>query len=188
MGLELSAVDRMARQDLVAEAGRESLDLPLDPFGHVFHRSVRHVAISPRRVLTGRGARRIEKRLLRDEHERPLGVAAAPDFRLVQGDLLDRAADVDRRCSGTFCGAPRNRSIERPVDLEHTGTVSESLQAANVARWKRVARNGRQLPRRDIEDRCAARWKVSHRSDRRRSSNFTAQRSQAFRESVYDHL
>src|SRR5215468_8209406 len=51
--LEIRRTHRVARQNAVAEAGREALDLALDRVGVVGGRSRRHVAVGVARVLAG---------------------------------------------------------------------------------------------------------------------------------------
>src|SRR6266540_6556670 len=92
--LELGGVERMPGDNAIAKAGREAFHLPLNAFSHVFRRTVRNMAVAPRCVLAGRGAGRIEQRLLREQDKGPLGDSAAPDFRLMTRNLLDRAAEV----------------------------------------------------------------------------------------------
>src|SRR5207247_680803 len=101
--------------------------------------SVRHVAITPRRLLAGGRSRRIEKRLLADEDERALRASSAPHFCFMTGDLLQRAADVHGRRARTLGRAPGNRTVERPVDFEESRSVSKSLQLSHVLRGKCIA-------------------------------------------------
>ena len=82
--------------------------------------------------------------LLHDHHERTLRVLAAPHRRLGRGDLLERAADVHGRRVEAARVAPRDRSVERPVELEHAGTVDGT--AAGAARSLRAG-PGRRCPR-----------------------------------------
>src|SRR5436305_7692288 len=120
----LRAVSGVARQDAVAEAGSESLDLRLDGLAHVLGRPVRHMAVRPAGVLAGGRARVVEHALLRDEHERLLRGHALPGRRLVRGDLLERPTHVYRRRSPALLGLPWNRTVEGVVDLEDAGTVA----------------------------------------------------------------
>src|SRR5262249_53752802 len=150
--LVLRGVDGVAADDAVAESGRESLHLPLDGLRHIDGRSVRDVAVAPPRVLAGGRARGVGEALLREEGEGAVGDAAAPDRVFVHGDLLERAAEVHRPGARALRRAPRNRTVERPVDFEHAGAVAEALQPAYIARWKGVAGDGYDLPWGEIED------------------------------------
>src|SRR5947207_725992 len=76
--LEVSGRARAAREDAVAKAGREALDLLLDCRTHVDGRAVRDVAVRPGRVLAGRGTGVVEETLLREQDEGPLRVASFP--------------------------------------------------------------------------------------------------------------
>ena len=97
MRLERGGVHRVPPDDPVAEAGREPLDLRLDAIRHVDGRSVRHVAVGPRRVRAGRRPARVEQARLREQHERALGETTALHVALRRGDLVERAAEVDGR-------------------------------------------------------------------------------------------
>src|SRR3954452_23666450 len=184
--LVLDAVPRVPRQDSVAESGRESLVLRFDDAGHVVRRSIRNVAVRPTGVLAGRRARVIEKALLRDEDERLSTVASFPDVRFVRSDLLDPSPNVYRRRFRALFGTPRNRSIERPVDFEHAGTVAKPAQPLDVRRRQRVAGDLRELARRDIEEHRARLRNVVHRTHRRRGPDRAAEGAKVSGQSVDD--
>ena len=111
-----------ARQDQVAEAGREPLDLRLDPLGHVHRRTVGDVAVGPQRVPACRCPPGIDHAGLGDEAVRALRMPAGVDLRLAPGDLLERPADVHgdglpaalRPSTGPARAAP-SRPCTRPV-------------------------------------------------------------------------
>src|SRR5581483_8096297 len=111
--LQLAWADRAASEHEVAEAGREALDLRLDRVGHVAGPAVRDVAVRPRRVLPLRGARRIEERVLGEDHERPVDRTAPPGSPLRRRDLVERAAEMDGRGLRDLRRAPRDRAGER---------------------------------------------------------------------------
>ena len=69
----------MPRQDAVAEAGREAFDLRFDGRRHVDRGAVRHVAVRPDGVLTGRGAGLIKQALLGHERIGLFRHLAVPD-------------------------------------------------------------------------------------------------------------
>src|SRR5207247_1035066 len=82
---------------------------------------------------------------------------SAPNLGFMPGDFFDRPADVDRAGASTIGGAPWNRAIERPIDLEDAGAIAESAEAPNVSRRERGARDLDELPRPDLEAHCAKR-------------------------------
>ena len=108
---------------------------------------VRHVAVGVAGVLAGRRARRVELALLAQDEERPLGVPAATHVALRGADLLERAADVHGRRLAARGIAPRDRTVERPVELEDAGPVAVAARGGGgsrpAARRPRCARAGR---------------------------------------------
>ena len=64
------------------------------------------------------GARRVEEALLPQEHERALGVLAAPDGGFSRDYLLQRPTEVDRSSAQALFDLPGNRAVEREVHLE----------------------------------------------------------------------
>ena len=81
------------------------------------------------------GARVGSNRLvLGEQHERPLRDAARGDRGLRRGDLLERAAEVDRRRREQLGGAPRDRAVEREVELEDARSVAEAARAGAGSR------------------------------------------------------
>jgi hypothetical protein len=125
--LELGRVARARGEDAVMEAGREALDLRIDPVAHVERGAVRDMAVRPGSVLSGRRARVVEKALLREQDEGPLCVPSLPRCAFGFDDLRDRAGEVDGRRLRDLRCAPRDRSIERVVDLEDAGPVPPAL-------------------------------------------------------------
>src|SRR5436190_13829980 len=161
--LVLRGVPRVPRENAIAEAGSEALDLPLDALGHILGRSIRHVTVTPPRVLARRRARRIEHALLRDENERLLRGASVEHRMLALHDLVERAADVHRRRLCALRGLPRNRTVERPVDFEHARSVAKLAQLADIARGQLIAGNVRELTRSDVEEDGARLREIAHR-------------------------
>ena len=96
----------LAREHEVAEPRREALELSLDPPGHVHGRAVRDVGVGPQRVPALRRPPGIEQALLRDEHERAVGMTPARHLRLGRGDLRQRPAQVHRRRARALGRAP----------------------------------------------------------------------------------
>ena len=91
------------------------------------------MAVRPDRLLAGRSAGGIEAALLRDEHERPCRVASGVDVGLGAGDLLERAAEVDGSCVGELRVAPRDRAVDRDVELEDARPVAVPAKLIGVA-------------------------------------------------------
>ena len=81
-------------------------------------------------VPAGRAAR-VEQALLREQHVRPLGQPAGLDVAFGRGDLGERATEVDGRRARAVGVRPRDRTVERPVDLEHAGPVPELGRASS---------------------------------------------------------
>src|SRR5213078_3696090 len=97
MPLKIGGKPYLSRQDALAKTGRETLDLILDPLRHVDFAAVGNMTISPRGMLTGRGARCIEQARLHDEDERLFAHLAAPRCSFRYGDLVHRSANVHGR-------------------------------------------------------------------------------------------
>jgi hypothetical protein len=178
----------LACEDAFAEAGRETLDLILDGPANVDGRSVRDVAVRPRCVLAGRRARVVEKALLREQHERPIGVPSMPRRALGFGDLGRRAAEVHGGGARDFRGAPGDRVVERVVELEDARAVAPTLEAAAIARREEVAREREQLTRRDVADYDVAARKVAQRGDGMSRLDLAAELVQPRGECVRDRL
>src|SRR5437762_9303033 len=117
--LDLGRSPGRNRQDPVPGARGEALDLAQDRLGHVDPRAVRDVTVGPDGVLALRRARWIEQRGLRQEHERALRDAAAPNGVLARGDLLERAAEVDGAGAKDPVVAPGQGTVDGDIELEH---------------------------------------------------------------------
>ena len=154
---------RVAPDDAVAEAGGEPFDLRLDAIGHVDGRAVRHVAVGPGglRARRGRGSGRTGSAA----RAARMGRSAMPprcDVAFGRGDLVERPAEMDGRRPGAVGVGPRDRPVERPVDLEHAGPVPEPGQRPGVARSARRRR------------RCRSPGAASRRAARRRCGGSSA--------------
>jgi hypothetical protein len=150
--LELRRAVRRAAQDPVAEPGGKTLDLILDPPCHIDRRASRDVAVGPRgRSSCGR-AGVVPRAVLDAQHERAIRVAAPGDGLFGRRDLGDRAAQVDRRRPAQLVGPPRDRAVERPVELEDPRAVAEPLVDPAGPRGQAVARDPDGGARRRVED------------------------------------
>jgi len=141
VALERRGIEHRSRDDAIAKAGREPLDLSLDAREHVRRGREWHVAITPGDVTSSRRARRIEERRLREEDKRPIGDPSVPCVALGARNLVERATDVHRRRPGAVRSAPRNRAVERPVDFERRHSVAIRLQLPSIPRRKSMPRN-----------------------------------------------
>ena len=80
-------------------------------------------------------------------------ISAPPGCPLRGRDLLERRAQMDRRRARALLGAPRDRPVERPVELEHARAVAEALEPPPVAARKPLAGERDELAGRDVEQR-----------------------------------
>ena len=109
------------------------------------------MAVGPCRLLSVRRAARVEEAALGEEDVRLLADRAAPRLALGGGDLLERSAEVDGCGARALLRGPRDRPVERPVDLEHARPVAELLQPVAIPRRELVAGHRDELARRYVE-------------------------------------
>ena len=113
----------MPLEDTIAETWSETFDLRFNPLRHVGLATEWSVTVSPKRVLTVRSTRSIEKTLLSNEHKRALGNFAVRDFAFCPGNLIDRAAEMNCASVLTSFSFPRNRRAQCVIDFENAGGV-----------------------------------------------------------------
>src|ERR1700719_155503 len=113
----------MPCENTITETGGEPPDLCFDPRRHVDLATEWSVTVSPKRVLTARSPRFIEKTLLSDEHKRALGNFAVRDFAFCPGNLIDPATEMNCASVLTSFSFPRNRRAQRVVDFENARRV-----------------------------------------------------------------
>src|SRR6266545_3093864 len=178
--LEVVRRHDVAREDEAAKSRCVPLDLRLDRIGRVARPALRHVTVRPGGVLARRRARIVEQALLREDHKRLLArPAAVPRFALGTRDLCERAADVHRSRAAAGFAQPRDRAVERPVELERRGPVAEPGRIAGQTG------DTRKLVRRKVaENHVGARQRVH--SARRHA--LAAQRAQSCRECIHHGL
>src|SRR5258708_1933127 len=78
--LKVTRRHAVSREDAIAKAGGEALDLALNHTRHIERRAARYVAVGPSSVLSGRSTGRIEQALLGDEYKGAFGMDVAPHF------------------------------------------------------------------------------------------------------------
>ena len=110
-------------------------------------------------------ARLVEQALLGEEDERPLSVSSVPRRPLRLRDLGERPAHVNRSCFGDLRCEPRNRPVERVVELERTRPIAPTLQPAAVPMWQPVTRERDQLLRRHVAEHKPACGQLAERRD-----------------------
>src|SRR5439155_8466943 len=124
----LGSGDREAERFFSSRARLLDHVLPIDD------RAGRNVAIGIAGVLARGCPGPVELALLDEEHEGPLGVLSAPDGGFAGGDLVERAAEMNGRRLQAAGISPRDRPVERPVDLEGAGAVAVAPEPAHIAR------------------------------------------------------
>ena len=179
---------RRAADDPLPEARCEPLHLGLDQLGRIPLPAVRDVTVGPCRVLSLRSPRRVEQALLRQQHERPRRDPAAPRRRLRGDDLLERRSQMHGPRARAFLGAPWDRPVERPVDLEDPRAVAEAAQPAAIAPRQRIPGQREQLLRRDVEQHRRRIAELGERPDAPARLDLAAERPQVAREALGDRL
>ena len=151
-------------------------------------RRVRHVAVRPQRVASGRRARVVEQARLRHEHERPLRNPTFPGDALGRRDLGERAAEVDGGRVRHRAVAPRHRTVEREVDLVGAHAVAVSLELTAIAVRQRPAGDAQERPRREVAEDGARRRQILDRIDPRVGDDLAAKRAQVAAERIGEPL
>src|SRR5438552_3097458 len=133
--LEIPSTHDVAREDAVAEAGCEPLDLPLDGLGPIHRRPVGYVTVRVAGVLAPRRPGGVELALVDDEREWPLRMLAAQDGRDRRGEWPLERQDRMRRQPRE----QRARAIAAKTGTERPGggekpRQSEASQADRMLR------------------------------------------------------
>src|SRR5271155_855552 len=126
--LEICGSKNATRQNTVAKAGSETLDLIFQFLKHVYRRSMRHMAVRPRRMFVRRSSRLIEKTRLGQQNERVVGMLSVSDCRLRRGDFLKAAAEMhghSSRAGGCFPGDGCAQCI---IHFEDSGSIAVSFE------------------------------------------------------------
>src|SRR5579884_4261605 len=178
----------MARQDAVAETGREALDLCFDALRHIKRGPVGHVTVGPGDVLSLRRARGIEQRRLREQDKWPVRMPVLPDCKFGFGDFFHCSAQMDRSGAGALSGLPRNGSGKGVVQLEGPRAVPETSQILLELTREPVAGKVQQLARADVANQDRMWRKVFKRGDRRMGVNASAERGEVSCQSIRSGL
>src|SRR5262249_61766197 len=117
-----------------------------------------------------------EVSLLRGRLARPRRVPARAGGRFRQGDLLEIAWGGARGVAGTLLGPPRNRSVERPVELEHPWPVAVTLEQAAINRGEPVAGQSEQTLRGYVEEHQLRLLELGERLDAASGLDLSTQR------------
>ena len=141
---------RAPRKYRFTKTRRETLHLRFDPLRHVLSPSVWHVAIRPRRVLTGRSAACVEQTRLRQQHKWPVRHRSLKRSALRSANFIERASQMHCSRLRAFTRCPGNRPAQRPIELEHPRSVTILLQLPPIALGQPPARDLEKLPRRHI--------------------------------------
>ena len=132
--------------DLVLEAVRRSLRVGIG----------RHVRVRPGRLLALGRARRVAGRVLAEEHERPLRLAALRELGGVLRQRVERLGQVDDGRAARGLSGPRHDGVERPVDLDDRGvrldgrrgrTAEQPVELPDADGGEHVARDARRRHR-----------------------------------------
>src|SRR5205823_14648780 len=139
-------------ENAFAEARREALDLRFHSLGHVKGRAIGNVAVRPHGVLPRGRARGVEEALLSDEDERTLGRRPARDLCFALGDLIERASEVHGTRAKAIFRAPRDRAVDRVVELEDARPVAERTELRAITVRKTWTGHLVELSRRDVAE------------------------------------
>jgi hypothetical protein len=137
-------------------------------------------------VLALGGAGLVEETVLRQEGERRLRVTAAPGRALGFRDLLQGAAEVNCAGARTLGRPPRNRPVERVIDLEGGGPVAKVPEAAHVVAGQAAGRDADELARAHIAEHRPGRRQLIQGVDRRAGLELASELPQERDERVSD--
>src|SRR3990172_3530698 len=134
------------------------------------------------------GARRVEQALLSHQHIRSFWGLASGHCTLPVGDLRQGASDVTRAGSPARLCLPRDRAVERKVDLECSRAVAVSRQLTLVSTREALACDADDLTWGHIEQEGASRGEVVEGLDRSARDYLAAERAQVGGERIGDAL
>ena len=90
--LKICGLQHTSPQNRLAKSGSEALYLALNVLQHVLARSIRHMAIRPRYMLSGGSTRRIKQAGLNQQDEWPIVVLALARRFFGRGNFLEAAS------------------------------------------------------------------------------------------------
>src|SRR5579884_1393563 len=151
MLLKFNRAHYRAGSNTIAKARSKALHLILNCLSHVATVAVGNMAISPCRMLASRSPRRIKQTGLREQHKRLVRGPSLPWKPLRLACFLQRSAQMDRACRGTFLCSPWNWLMKRPINFVRTHSVPITFQFMPVRLWQAVACYFQQLPGCDIK-------------------------------------
>src|SRR3990172_1566401 len=134
------------------------------------------------------GARRVEQALLSRQHIRSLWGLASGHCTLPVGDFRQGSSDVNRAGSPARLCLPRDRAVERKVDLECSRAVAVSRQFALVSTREALACDADDLTWSHIEQEGAGRWELIKALDPSARHYLAAERAQVGGERIGDAL
>ena len=92
-------------------------------------------------------------------------MSAGLHLGLRRGDLVERAAEVHGRGAGAVGVGPRDRAVERPVELEHPGAVAVAGERPAIPVGNGVTGNREHLAWREVEQHRIGRREFGERRD-----------------------
>ena len=113
------------RQNAVAEAGSETLNLIFQFLQHVYFGPIRHMTIGPRRMFARWSPGAIEKTGLGQQNERTVGVLSHSHCLFRRGNLFKVSAEMHGRCPQAIGSFPGNGCVQRVIYFEDAGAVAE---------------------------------------------------------------
>src|SRR5580700_2407166 len=105
------------------------------------------MTIGPRRVLTRRSPRAVEKTRLSQEHEGTVGVFSISDCLFGRGNLLEASAQMHRRRPQAFGSFPGDRRVQCVIHFEDTRPVTKFSKLPLVTVRQSFPSNQCKLPR-----------------------------------------
>src|SRR5260221_13498661 len=129
----------------IFEAERVPLDLRFNLRRAIYVRTVGDMAVGPYGMLPGWRAGGVEQALLRHQHKGFVRELAPDRIAFGGGNLVKRAAQVNRPGAGALCRRPGDWPIQREVHFAHAGTVAVAFQRATITAWQLIPGDAQQL-------------------------------------------
>lgn len=103
--------------------------------------------------------------------------SACPHLPQGRGDLAPSPAQMHGAGARARAVAPGNRTVQRPVDFEHTGTVAIAFERPHVRTRQTMPGDGEERTRREVAEDCTCRRQLIERSHGPAGHDFPAQRA-----------